>query len=99
MRRYPLRFLFSQLSAILVFGAALLFGAVVLREVGGPLGTQATGWRAVGTAAALAALLLFAVLAMVLWGKLLVCRGVLTAKEARGYPYSKPWERGSNGTA
>jgi hypothetical protein len=99
MRRYPFRFLFSQLSAIAVFAAALLVGAVALRTVFAPPGAQATGWSAVATMTALAALFVFAVLAMFLWGKVLVRLGVLTAEEARGYPYSKPWERGRSGTA
>jgi len=29
---------------------------------------------------------------MVLWGKVLVLMGILTKDEAKGYPYSKPWE-------
>jgi hypothetical protein len=34
------------------------------------------------------------ILGMVLWGRFLVVIGLLTKEEARGYPYSKPWERG-----
>jgi hypothetical protein len=29
---------------------------------------------------------------MILWGRILVWLGILTREEARGYPYSKPWE-------
>ena len=30
---------------------------------------------------------------MYLWGRILVVIGVLSKEEAKGYPYSKPWER------
>jgi hypothetical protein len=29
---------------------------------------------------------------LVLWGKILVFMGLLTKEEAKGYPYSKPWD-------
>jgi hypothetical protein len=29
---------------------------------------------------------------MVLWGRILVMLGILSKEEAKGYPYSKPWE-------
>jgi hypothetical protein len=99
MRRYPFRFLFSQLSAFVVFGAVSLLGAVVVRRVLPPIGSQATGWSAVAAGTELVALIVFAMLAVFLWGKVLVFLGVLTAEDARGYPYSKPWERRSNDAA
>ena len=30
---------------------------------------------------------------MVLWGRILVWLGILTREEAKGYPYSNPWEK------
>lgn len=35
----------------------------------------------------------FGILAMVLWGRVLVVLGILTRDEARGYPYANPWRR------
>ncbi len=32
---------------------------------------------------------------MLLWGRVLVLFGALTKEEAKGYPYSKPWEENS----
>jgi len=29
---------------------------------------------------------------MILWGKILYWLGILSKKEAKGFPYSKPWE-------
>ena len=28
-----------------------------------------------------------------LWGRILVLIGILSKEEAKGYPYSKPWEK------
>jgi H+/Cl- antiporter ClcA len=33
---------------------------------------------------------------MKLWGLLLVKTGILSKEEAKGYPYSKPWEKDDN---
>ena len=30
---------------------------------------------------------------MILWGRILVWLGILTREEAKGYPYSKPWDK------
>jgi hypothetical protein len=92
MRRYLRRFLFTQLSAIAVFCSALLLGAVVVKGVVGPIATQARGWSTLNVVVVLGMVGL-AFVAMALWGKVLVWLGVLTAEEARGYPYSKPWEQ------
>lgn len=90
MGRYPSRFLFSQLSGIAVGGGALLASGLGIRYFFGPLGAAVGRWAVLGV---VSAMVLFAFLAMVLWGKVLVWLHVLTAEEARGYPYSKPWER------
>jgi hypothetical protein len=85
MRRNHLRFLFSQLSAITVFLVVLFVGVFLLRG----LGVHPTGWFVLGV---VAGLVLVSALTTALWGKVLVWLGVLSAEEARGYPYSKPWE-------
>jgi len=30
---------------------------------------------------------------MILWGRILVWLGILTREEAKGYPFSRPWEK------
>jgi hypothetical protein len=94
MRRNRLRFLFSQLSAIPVFLSAVLAGVFVLWELRACAPARPPEWAVlVAIVAVGAGLALLSALAMALWGKMLVCLGVLSAEEARGYPYSKPWER------
>jgi len=97
MGRSQARFLFTQLSAFVVFFVTigivvLLIGRVIdlpswCRERPGSA-LQVLGLVAVG-----AVIICVGCLGMVLWGRLLVVFGLLTKKESRGYPYSKPWER------
>ncbi|MCP4117701.1 MAG: hypothetical protein GY737_20340 [Desulfobacteraceae bacterium] len=37
-------------------------------------------------------IILSCVLGILLWGKVLIMLGILSKEEAKGYPFSKPWE-------
>jgi len=92
------RFLFTQLSALPVFFitmgiVVLLLGRIIdlpswLRERPG------SAMQVLGLIVAVSAIGCVGILGMVLWGRLLVVVGLLAKEEARGYPYSKPWEKG-----
>jgi hypothetical protein len=91
MSRSRIRFLFTQLSAFVVFFLTAGIICVLLgRAVGFPLSAQER--PAPLFLLAVIGIGCIGILAMVLWGKLLVLIGVLTKEEARGYPFSKPWE-------
>jgi len=82
------KFIYTQLSAPL---ALIAGGAFALYAI------KAFGLSALMTKEIYAILLMifvfsFAIGTMLLWGKILVVLGILTKGEARGYPYSKPWE-------
>ena len=90
------RFLFTQLSALLVFvGTMSVAGILLVRSLGWSDSLRqrpASGWEVVQIVGAVVGLGAVGLTATVLWGKLLVVVGVLTKEEARGYPYSRPWE-------
>ena len=96
MRRSRIRFLFTQLSAPVVwFSTVGIVGLLLVREF------DALSWvderpgsllQVLGIGAVGAVIAFVGVLAMVAWGRLLVMIGLLTKEEARGYPNSKPWE-------
>ncbi len=88
MSKYPKRFFITQISApfVGITGFFLLLGAV-----------RHFNWLTDFNSASQIILLIFILLvgvvgSMVLWGRFLVVVGILTKEEAKGYPYSKPWE-------
>ena len=62
------------------------------RLVGSVAAAPEIQWQLAEIAAVVLGLGWLGILAMATWGRLLVALGVLTKKEARGYPYSKPWK-------
>jgi hypothetical protein len=90
------RFVFTQFSAIVAFLVTvgivvLLLGRVVDLE-SWARERPSSEMQVLGVSVACAAIGCVGILGMVLWGKLLVVIGLLTKEEARGYPYSKPWQ-------
>jgi hypothetical protein len=85
------RFYFSQLSALAVIGVAFLGWCLIVRSIFGPIDSDAIG--AFGLLAFLVGTFVFCSAAIGLWRLLLVRLGLLSREEARGYPYSRPWER------
>lgn len=85
------RFYFSQLSALAVIALAFLGWCLIVRTSFGPINSDAIGALRLG--AFLVGAFVFCVAAIVLWRLLLVRLGLLSREEARGYPYSRPWER------
>jgi hypothetical protein len=96
MRRSRIRFLFAQLSAFVAFFVSVGIVLLVLGRVF-DLRSWASEWpgsaiQMAGVVGAVVAVGCIGMLAVVLWGRLLVAIGLLTREEARGYPYSRPWE-------
>jgi hypothetical protein len=93
MSRSQGRFLFTQVSALVVFFVTV--GVVVLL-LGQAVDLAAWARERPGSAsqvlavvAAVAAVACIGILSMALWSRFLVLMGFLTKEEARGYPYSK----------
>ena len=85
------RFYFSQLSGLAVIAVAFIGWCLIVRSIFGPINSDAIG--AVILAAFLVGALVFCAAAIGVWRFLLVRLGLLSREEARGYPYSRPWER------
>lgn len=91
-KSYP-RFVFTQISGVV---AGLLGAFVAVKML--YIKMQSTFEGTDGTFPFVAVLFLAVILvgsmigAMKIWGWLLVKIGLLSKEEAKGYPYSKPWE-------
>jgi hypothetical protein len=90
------RFIFTQLSAVLIFCGALWVTLLVVVPLWHLLGLSPDSRADFRLLLALV-LLLIALAGFVTgfwfaWRLLLVRMGMLSAREARGYPYSKPWK-------
>jgi membrane-bound ClpP family serine protease len=85
------KFIFTQLSAPIVCGVTILGIGFLIGKFHPINGKNLT------LTDCLLLLLLFAsmFLSMYFWGRILVLLGILTKEEAKGYPYSKPWEKGN----
>lgn len=84
------KYLFTQLSGLFI---GLLSGstAFILMKHNFPHFVYAS-YNKIPNAVILSFIVLMAYFIGVLsWGKVLVRIGILTKKEAKGYPYSKPW--------
>ena len=90
------KFLFTQLSAVIVICGAMIASAWVVKWIVVTTIQEIENLR--GSSAIAPVLALGAVwLALTgvtvwAWGKLLVMMGILTPEEAKGYPFSRPWE-------
>jgi hypothetical protein len=88
------KFVFTQISAVLVMAVAIIGSAWLIRVIFGPTLFEVANLRgsdAIIPALAIVIVLIFLTgLALWIWGRLLVM-GILTAEEARGYPFSRPW--------
>jgi hypothetical protein len=95
-RRIEKRFVFTQLSAVLIFCGALWVALLVVMRLWHLLGLtpdSAEHFRMVpGLVLLLIVLAGFVTGAWYAWRVLLVRLGLLSAEEAKGYPYSKPWK-------
>jgi hypothetical protein len=90
---YPKKFLFTQLSALIV-GAAGLFCLLSLTKQYFPALLDLKSGSLFFKIAVLIALIVFGLVgSLYVWGRILTSLGVLTKEEAKGYPYSKPWEK------
>ena len=90
MRRpFEKKYLFTQLSAPLV-GSVGVFLLIRLFHSVADFNSFSGNFKVLLTRALfLIGLMVF----MVLWGRILVWLGILTREEAKGYPYSNPWEK------
>jgi len=88
---YPKKYLFAQISAPIVgcAGFALLLGT--LRHFSS-LTDFNSGSIILKTAFLIIVLFVSVMGSMLLWGRILIMLGILSKEEAKGYPYSKPWE-------
>jgi len=90
---YPKKFLFTQLSAPIV-GAAGLFFLLSLTKQYFPALLDLKSGSLFFKVALLITLFVFGLVgSLYVWGRILTSLGILTEEEAKGYPYSKPWEK------
>ena len=90
---YPKKFLLTQLSAP-VIGFASLFLVLILAKEHFRVFLSPKSHSLFLKVGVVIALFLFVLLgSMYVWGRILVCLGVLTKEEGKGYPCSKPWEK------
>jgi hypothetical protein len=84
--KHGVRFVFTQLSAVVVMIAAMvppIIAVATLRSVVGD------GWAWASLVILLPGSMLAAIL---VWKWILLLCGILSPREAKGYPYSRPWE-------
>lgn len=86
------KFFFTQISAPIIGSGSMLLVAIWLGKHF-PINRNLSSFR---DWIYLGALFLTLFLSMYLWGRILVLLGILTKEEAKGYPYSKPWEKEDN---
>ena len=96
-RRIEKRFMFTQLSAIVVGCGAMWVALMLIVPLSRVFGFSPGGLVDVpvlpGVLLFLLAMAVVVPAAWYAWKWLLVCVGLLSRREAEGYPYSKPWER------
>lgn len=79
----------SQISAIIIGFAVSSITVISIRRICQP--NFSPGFL---STVVFGILLVFIVcLSLYLWGRFLVMVGILSEDEAKGYPYSKPWEK------
>lgn len=90
---YPKKFLFTQLSApIIGFGSWFLVLFLIKDNLRSFL--DSNSYSILLRISIYVGLFIVVVLGSILiWGRILVLLGILTKEEAKGYPYSKPWEK------
>jgi len=89
------KFLFTQLSVIIPFSIGLSLALATVRYLKFCFFAKSQ----LGISEFLLFMIVFVfffvastLLSLYLWGRILVLLGILTKEEAKGYPYSKPWE-------
>jgi hypothetical protein len=83
------KYLFTQLSALLI---ALITCLFVVKLTIYLFPQVFSDQRVLNVSFFILVLLIAVGLSMHLWGRILVACGVLNEQEAKGYPFSKPWE-------
>ena len=86
------KFIFTQISGPLV---GCLAGYVAMKLAMYFFASWYQGSKVTHVVFFATIIILSCMLGMYLWGRILVLTKVLNRKEAKGYPFSKPWE--SNG--
>ncbi|MFC1703946.1 hypothetical protein ACFL1E_04080 [Candidatus Omnitrophota bacterium] len=82
------KFIFTQISAPFIGGGSVILGAMFFRKHF-PIQT----FTLLTTVLTMVGFLVVLVGSILLWGRILVLLGILTKEEAKGYPFSKPWEQ------
>ncbi len=83
------KFYFTQLSAPIVAGAC---GCIAVQLLKFFLGDWYNDEDIVNVVILGTIIITSCIVGMILWGKFLVLIGILNTEEAKGYPFSKPWE-------
>ena len=96
-QRIERRFLFTQLSAVFVVTGAMILALFLVVPLARLFGLAPGGLADVpafpGAALFIGAMVVAVPIALYAWRLLLIRLGLLSRREADGYPYSKPWER------
>lgn len=96
-QRIEKRFLLTQLSAVLIVTGALVLALSLVVPLARLFGLAPGGLADVpaflGAVLFIGAMVIAVPTALYAWRLLLIRLGLLSRREAKGYPYSKPWER------
>ena len=93
MKNFHPRFLFTQLSGVVVGFGGCFITMKLLHTKLEPIFEQSTGVPILAITIWSVSLVGSMIIAMKVWGWILVKMGLLSESEAKGYPYSKPWEQ------
>ena len=91
-KAYPRKFIFTQISAPFVGFAGVFLTIFILNRLHW-IPDPKTEPNLIKILIIVILFITVLIGSMVLWGRILVMLGILTEEEAKGYPYSKPWEK------
>jgi len=90
------RFVLTQLSAIPVVCGAVIVSGWITKLLFAPIIHEIVilhpSRALIPVSALVIEALILTYIGLWVWGRFLVVAGILTSKEAKGYPFSRPWE-------
>jgi hypothetical protein len=89
MKKMKSKYLATQLSAPIIGFLTLFFAIFIIKDMFPSIFYEMS---LVKVALIIILFTIILIGSMLLWGRVLVLFGALTEDEAKGYPYSKPWE-------
>jgi hypothetical protein len=89
MKKIKSKYIATQLSAPIIGFASIFFVIFIVKLFSPSIFYEMSLFKVV---LIVISFMIILIGSMILWGRVLVFFGALTKEEARGYPYSRPWE-------